>query len=573
MAGRLWQQPYVNIFKHFKIDEWKKSSREGDVSTVMDKLLKCTVYRISGSVPAGNYIQFPKASSQSLALTGHYLYILFKPIATKYFIVHLDVATDDGLIIRISFSNLFKEFKSTSTWLQFPFISNPPPGSVEDAIACEVSLESKVGNAPVSSRWTLLCLDLHYILSVYLNRKYAYLKTIRLCANMFLKNVFTSDTSYQPGVSMKIARKKGLISHGFVPLPREMSFPSSDLSEWQKRYDFVKFPSDVTTGHDVIPGLPKSLKNQTASQLGAMSPRRDIIQADKEIQKQPHQKSRRNKTRYSATQYVSQNYSRNPIKARVALVDKLMSKHSLQEKRLAVSLPEVGINNSFDDSMKNNGVDVYAFPDKDVVIEDKPDRKENINKQIVRSYSTELPSTPSDPILIAADMKSLQPDPILKLAQIVGFGGANTKTLLWTRDNAELVYPCHSAIVSLNVETEKQSFLLGHNEKVSALAFNGNTTLLASVQTGEDSIARIWRYSTKKCLAVFQTNLNDPYCLSFSQSGSKLCAVGFGNQGKQAIAVWDASFIPNGGKVTLIAKAHVDISIESILIAPFNDTL
>eukprot|EP00794_Sanderia_malayensis_P008704 gene8704-9633_t len=503
MAGRLWQQPYVNIFKHFKIDEWKKSSREGDVSTVMDKLLKCTVYRISGSVPAGNYIQFPKASSQSLALTGHYLYILFKPIATKYFIVHLDVATDDGLIIRISFSNLFKEFKSTSTWLQFPFISNPPPGSVEDAIACEVSLESKVGNAPVSSRWTLLCLDLHYILSVYLNRKYAYLKTIRLCANMFLKNVFTSDTSYQPGVSMKIARKKGLISHGFVPLPREMSFPSSDLSEWQKR------------------------------QLGAMSPRRDIIQADKEIQKQPHQKSRRNKTRYSATQYVSQNYSRDPIKARVALVDKLMSKHSLQEKRLAVSLPEVGINNSFDDSMKNNGVDVYAFPDKDVVIEDKPDRKENINKQIVRSYSTELPSTPSDPILIAADMKSLQPDPILKLAQIVGFGGANTKTLLWTRDNAELVYPCHSAIVSLNVETEKQSFLLGHNEKVLALSFNGNTTLLASVQMGEDSIARIWRYSTKNCLAVFQTNLNDPYCLSFSQSGSKLCAVGFGNQGKQ----------------------------------------
>ena len=31
-----------------------------------------------GSVPAGNYIQFPRTTTQSLGLTGRYLYILFK---------------------------------------------------------------------------------------------------------------------------------------------------------------------------------------------------------------------------------------------------------------------------------------------------------------------------------------------------------------------------------------------------------------------------------------------------------------------------------------------------------------
>lgn len=94
--------------------------------------MKGTVYRITGSIPASNFIQFPHTSTQSLGLTGRYLYCLFRPIAGKYFVVHVDVATDEGLTIRISFSNMFKEFKSTSTWLQFPFVSSPPPGSVDE---------------------------------------------------------------------------------------------------------------------------------------------------------------------------------------------------------------------------------------------------------------------------------------------------------------------------------------------------------------------------------------------------------------------------------------------------------
>ncbi|XP_021344246.1 WD repeat-containing protein 90-like, partial [Mizuhopecten yessoensis] len=125
-----WQHPYVNVFKHFNLASWKKSTKEGEVAGVMDKAVKCTVYKVTGSIPAGNYIQLPKAQTQSLGLTGRYLYLLFKPIPTKYFVVHIDLATQDNLIVRVSFSNLFKEFKSTSTWLQFPFLCNASKGSV-----------------------------------------------------------------------------------------------------------------------------------------------------------------------------------------------------------------------------------------------------------------------------------------------------------------------------------------------------------------------------------------------------------------------------------------------------------
>lgn len=33
----VWQHPYVNIFKHVKLDEWRKASKEGDVTTYMVK--------------------------------------------------------------------------------------------------------------------------------------------------------------------------------------------------------------------------------------------------------------------------------------------------------------------------------------------------------------------------------------------------------------------------------------------------------------------------------------------------------------------------------------------------------
>lgn len=38
-------------------------------------------------------------------------------------------------MIRVSFSNMFKEFKSTATWLQFPFLCGAAHGSVYENTA------------------------------------------------------------------------------------------------------------------------------------------------------------------------------------------------------------------------------------------------------------------------------------------------------------------------------------------------------------------------------------------------------------------------------------------------------
>uniref|UniRef100_A0A8C7HMN6 WD repeat-containing protein 90 n=1 Tax=Oncorhynchus kisutch TaxID=8019 RepID=A0A8C7HMN6_ONCKI len=387
----VWQHPYVNIFKHMRVEEWKKTSREGDVTTYMDKTLMCSVFRIRGSIPASNYILLPKTSTQSLGLTGRYLYLLFRPSPAKHFVVHMDIAAEEGQVIRVSFSNLFKEFKSTATWLQFPFLCGAAKGSqITIVLRCSLIMTKffywpgLLGPAPSTVRWTCLMMDLQYILSVYLNRRHSHLKTVKLCANMSVKNMFTSDLVLDPGVSFNEAKQAGLASSlGTGPMPREMSFPVPKGGSWHDLYDYIRWVK-------------------------------------------------------------------------------------------------------------------------------------------------------------------LHPDPILRLNRIIGFGGATMKCALWTKSGDTVVYPCHAIIVSMKVSSGQQRFFIGHTDKVSALTFNGNSTVLASAQTGIQSVVRVWNYLKANCDRSHTTT--------------------------NMVVVWNTLRVTKGGEVTVLAKAHTDVDIQTMKIAFFDDT-
>uniref|UniRef100_A0A8C3RUN9 WD repeat-containing protein 90 n=1 Tax=Chelydra serpentina TaxID=8475 RepID=A0A8C3RUN9_CHESE len=454
-ARALWQHPYLNVFKHFKVEEWKRSTKEGDVTTFMvtDKTLKGTVYRIRGSIPASNYIQLPKTSTQSLGLTGHYLYLLFKPMPGKYFVVHLDVTTEDSQVVRISFSNLFKEFKSTATWLQFPFIY-------------------LVGVAPANVRWTCLMLDLHYILSMYLNRHYSYLKSIKLCSNLLVKNLYTSDLLFDPGVTFSEARQAKLAFHGISPMPREMAFPVPKGENWHDRYDYIRFPSDGSK-------LPYD-----SIQKGCSSP-----SAGRESELNDH---------------------------------RLWSPLGVLLSNLPSWLPDyLG----------------YCF-------------------------STE------GALLSVCRLGHLCSILSSALALILAF----VLQALWTKNSSAVVYPCHAIIIIMQIETGEQRFFIGHTDKVSALAFNGNSTLLASAQMGHLSMVRLWDFQKGKCLSMFKTHVHSVSSLSLSYSGAVLCGIGKDGHGKTMVVVWNTAQVNQGGEVVVLAKAHTDVDIQTLKIAFFDDT-
>uniref|UniRef100_A0A8B9TZ83 WD repeat-containing protein 90 n=1 Tax=Anas platyrhynchos TaxID=8839 RepID=A0A8B9TZ83_ANAPL len=444
MAARpaAWQSPYLNIFKHFRVEEWKRSAKEGDVT---DKRLKGTVYRIRGSVPACNYLQLPRTGTQSLGLRGRYLYLLFRPLPRKHFVVHLDVATQENQVVRISFSNLFKEFKSTATWLQFPFVV------LARSPSCNL-----VGAAPANVRWTCLMLDLHDILSMYLNRHYSHLKSIKLCSNLLVRNVCTSDLVFDPGVTFSEARQANLAGHGISPMPREMAFPVPKGEKWHDHYDYIRYLWHRQSFHTSLQGA--------------------------------------------------------------------------------------------------HGAPRFPLQDRSL---------------LVAWHSSPLPCTQ------AADLQTCVFKNFLGPAQ--GHLCAISSALLLLsrscrrcglRTTPQWCIRATAVIVTLQIQTGEQRFFTGHTDKVSALAFNGSSTLLASAQAGPLSLLRLWDFPGGSCLSMFKAHMQ----VLLSLSGAVLCGVGKDGHGKTVVVVWNAAQVTCGGDVVVLAKAHTGVDIQTLKIAFFDDT-
>ena len=165
-------------------------------------------------------MQVPRAGAHSLGLTGRYAYFLFKPMPTKYFVVHMEAGTREGVAVRVSFSNLFKELKSTSTWLQFPFAS------------------ASGGSTDPTPRWTLLAVDLQSALATFFNQTYMCLKSVKVCANVFIKGVFTSDQEYTP--HHQAGQPCSLTTE---PLPREMRLFLPKGAHFSDHYHSFVFPA------------------------------------------------------------------------------------------------------------------------------------------------------------------------------------------------------------------------------------------------------------------------------------------------------------------------------------------
>ncbi|KAK3551522.1 hypothetical protein QTP70_017350, partial [Hemibagrus guttatus] len=534
-----------------------------------DKTLKCTVFRIRGSVPASNYILIPKTSSQSLGLTGRYLYLLFRPCPNKHFVVHLDVVAEEGRVIRVSFSNMFKEFKSTATWLQFPFLCAAAPDSVYESTA-KTTKHGLVGPAPVGVRWTCLMMDLQYMLSVYLNRTHSHLKSVKLCANIAVKNLVTSNLLLDPALSFSEFRQAGVVlPEGAAPMPRDMCFPVPKGSSWHQLYDYIRFPSDgAKMPFDSIQ------KGQSTQALNPQEPLDD---------KSPYREE-------SCSVGIS-----NPVQDRVSLIQQITTPkpHTMQRPLLHTSsLPELAMVPSGDGgSLRFTGrrsqceeeeeeeeegrvvcddgdsVHVYAHYGDDGISTHSTDSDEVavINAAVPRPLP--LPSSKA-----AKQQSKLHPDPILKLSRIFGFGGATLRCAVWACDGEEVVYPCHAIIVSMKVSSVQQRFFIGHTDKVSALALNSNSSLLASAQTGTHCLVRLWSYRKGEALTIIRTHTHLLHSLSLSCSGGVLCGVGKDRHNKTTVVVWNTQRVLKGGVVSVVAKAHTDVDIQTMKITFFDDT-
>ena len=176
--------------------------------------------------------------TQSMNLTGRFLYLIFRPVPFKFFVLHVELVTENRALVRLSISNLFKELKATCTWIQIPFVSSEEDGS--SRLLDRGQVLSKP--SPRLSRWTFLVLDLKSILSQLLNSSHAYLKTLKLCANVLVKGAYTSDIEYHPEPNSSPAVESGNVPGVSTNLPRDLLLPVPKGMTFSDLYSYVCFP-------------------------------------------------------------------------------------------------------------------------------------------------------------------------------------------------------------------------------------------------------------------------------------------------------------------------------------------
>eukprot|EP01062_Namystynia_karyoxenos_P032793 TRINITY_DN2415_c0_g1_i1.p1 TRINITY_DN2415_c0_g1~~TRINITY_DN2415_c0_g1_i1.p1 ORF type:complete len:1836 (+),score=432.42 TRINITY_DN2415_c0_g1_i1:272-5779(+) len=148
---------------------------------------------------------FPGDPADSLQLTGRFAYVICKVSAPqrgekpqKHFVFHIEVATGQGPIVRISVSNLFREERATATQLQLPFTGSP--------------------------RWTVVAIDLPAVLAKHFpTRPYRHVRGAQFCSHMAVRALLTSDLLYTPAT-----------------LPVECALPQPEGGrDWADNYDWV----------------------------------------------------------------------------------------------------------------------------------------------------------------------------------------------------------------------------------------------------------------------------------------------------------------------------------------------
>jgi WD40 repeat protein len=185
---------------------------------------------------------------------------------------------------------------------------------------------------------------------------------------------------------------------------------------------------------------------------------------------------------------------------------------------------------------------------------------------------------------VSLNQTSLEPDPILTIQKLIGFGPGTrlnscfTNCVKWSADNQYLIYAAQAIVIAYHVNTSAQWCFVGHVDKVSCLSLTPDNQLMATGQTGAHALVRLWNFQTRKCLSIFRQHDHSLYLLEFSHCGNFLCGVGKDKQGKSLLVLWDIkefrfkSNISTNTSPKLIANAHTDVHIARILFVHYDST-
>ena len=591
VKAALWQHPYVDVFKEFGAHAEREKRRcvyVGDVSRVLDPAVGKMVLVISGTVAASNHVEIAGArGAGGLGLTGRFCAVQYRPAPRRYYFIHVDVALRGGLALRLSFSNMYKDVKARERDVQIPLPGDP--------------------------RWSLLVVDLPRALEAASGGRhsasdYVAVRGLELGAALAVHGVWTSDAP--------------LLGADAAP---EMSWPVPVGRDWSDVYALNVFPraSPLDGAGGRAPEYAPT--GAGAADWGLEARAAPPARPDPDARVEPRAATR-----------ASGRGARTPpppaagggIWPAAAAPD---PGASLRSQPLPAGLLHAGSGARLDavaasaespvrparsmEAPRSGGASARtgalggaggASPaDQAHLARLRAAVDARAEDLLGRARGAAAPGSPPHPYELAAaaprggrgaadaapdvagdEGPLLSPDPIMRLAQVVGVNGSAPNVLLWDVDGRELVFACSCVVVAMSPRPAAtdaasgrrqgalaQRHFLGHTAAVSCLALSRGGLLLASGQEGAHPAIRLWNFGTGAPLAVLGAHASALGSISFSDDDTMLAAHGRDSHGRVLVVVWDVRGAATPGRqaaLPVVAKQLSDFPISRLKFSPFE---
>lgn len=104
--------PYTDVFRLCRVDQWPAGSnytKQGDARLEVDRSIGRVVVQLAGAVPSASSLTLPQSRATSLALPGRFLYFQLQLGVAKTYAIHVELATEDKNLHRLTISNLCRD--------------------------------------------------------------------------------------------------------------------------------------------------------------------------------------------------------------------------------------------------------------------------------------------------------------------------------------------------------------------------------------------------------------------------------------------------------------------------------
>lgn len=497
----------------------------GDAVLVLDSQLGKRVVRLRGPVSATNYVRLPHpyrkpvpaaagsivasvspaagsvpsaGSGPSLGLTGEYCYLQLRAVGEKVFTFHLDLITEEGPPVRLSFSNMFKTFKTSGHTYCFP---------------CRI----------MSTRWTVFALHFPSILRMYSTYAFKALKAVQFCSSLFVRGVFTSPTKFT-----------------IRSLPPALALPVPRGALWAETYDWIWLKPvpeadtdaenpDATAATAIATGAdaPDSASAaSTASAPGVVSRMGRPAAATAAMA------GVRGAARSTVGTAANGGLSHGvyDIEADGPLGDVLDADAAAAEERAAAAADAANAAAAAATTALAKARGVLARKNAAASSANTGSSNSNANAESAPARARSTASTATDSSSkgdanatgnssgsVANELFGpsgagavVHPDPLLQLKQVIGFTPrVKGRNVAWAADGQQVLFTSRQLVIAMDTKTGRQRYLDGHTAPVCTLALSAHG-LLATGQEGRFPLIRLWDFETMELPEVPLEFQQDP---------------------------------------------------------------